>query len=55
MLLILVLMKKILNERIKHLDEELFYRTALKIAAAVKHPTAKKIIPSLEEMKKVKL
>ncbi|MBX4196803.1 NAD-dependent malic enzyme [Candidatus Pacearchaeota archaeon] len=49
------LMKKILAEKIKNLDEELFYNAALKISSAVKNPTAKKIIPSLEEMKRVKL
>ncbi|MBX4212495.1 NADP-dependent malic enzyme [Candidatus Pacearchaeota archaeon] len=49
------LMRKILKERIKVLDESLFYKTALKIASVVRNPNPNRIIPSLEEMKKVNL
>ncbi|MAG47714.1 NAD-dependent malic enzyme [archaeon] len=48
-------MRKILDENIKKLDQELFHNAAKKIASVVKDPTTDHIIPSLDEMENVKL
>ncbi|MBS3144371.1 NADP-dependent malic enzyme [Candidatus Woesearchaeota archaeon] len=45
------IMKKILEERIKKIDQDLLLSVAKKIAAKVKHPTKDKIIPKVEEVK----
>lgn len=49
------LMRKILKEKILKLNESFFYKTACTIASAVRKPTTKKILPTLEEMKNVRL
>ncbi len=47
------IMRKILDEKIKKIDQELLLSVAKKIAGKVKRPTARKIIPLLAEIKKL--
>lgn len=47
------IMRKILDEKIKAIDQKLLFDVAKKIAAKVKRPTAQKIIPLVSEIKKL--
>ena len=47
------IMRKILDEKIKRIDQRLLLEVARRIAAKVKRPTANKIIPLITEIKKI--
>jgi malate dehydrogenase (oxaloacetate-decarboxylating) len=47
------LMRKILDKGIKRIDEKLLYDTAKRLAAKVRKPTKNRILPRIEEVKKL--